>query len=202
VITLETAEDTTAALAALERTFTNALTIADRDDEGTLSRTGRRAGHAVTVLAVLAAIVLGALTFGPRLLPVQTLVVLSGSMEPVLPVGSLIVLERVDARDIRIGDVITFQRPDRPSELVTHRVVGEHRSPDGARALVTRGDASGAVDPWVVPVTGAGWRTAAVAPVAGYVLEALRSDAARLALLVVPLGALAALALRSIWKAR
>lgn len=157
---------------------------------------GRTAAGAAIVTATL----LVALILAPRVLPVQTLVVISGSMEPVIPIGSLILMERIESSALTVGEVITFQRPDRIGELVTHRIVAEQIAPDGTRAFATKGDASGVPDPWVVPAVGIGWRLLAIVPVAGYVLEALRSDVARLLMFVAPLSMLAALVLTSIWR--
>lgn len=63
----------------------------------------------------------------------------TGSMEPTIPQRSFILLEKVDARDVAVGDVITFisDDPSIEGERNTHRVtaiVGEHE------AFHTRGD--------------------------------------------------------------
>ena len=78
----------------------------------------------------------------------QPLVVRSGSMEPTIATGSMILVKRIDASEIKVGDVLAVERPDHTR--VTHRVVGiEHR---GATAELTmKGDANEDADP--VPVT-------------------------------------------------
>lgn len=157
-------------------------------------------GRTTLGFGVVVAIALVALILAPRVLPVQTLVVVSGSMEPAIPIGSLILMERVESASLGVGEIITFQRPDRVGELITHRIVAEQVAPDGTRAFATKGDASGVPDPWVVPAVGIGWRALSVVPVAGYLLEALRSDLARLLLFVGPLSILATIALHSIWR--
>lgn len=157
-------------------------------------------GRATLGVGVVVAVVLVGLILAPRVLPVQTLVVVSGSMEPAIPTGSLILMERVDSASLGVGEIITFQRPDRVGELITHRIVAEQIASDGTRAFATKGDASGVPDPWVVPAVGIGWRALGVVPVAGYLLEALRSDLARLLLFIGPLSMLAAIALQHIWR--
>ena len=78
----------------------------------------------------------------------QPLVVRSGSMEPTIATGSMILVQRIDASEIRVGDVLAVERPDHTR--VTHRVVAvEHR---GVTAELTmKGDANEDPDP--IPVT-------------------------------------------------
>lgn len=71
----------------------------------------------------------------------------TGSMAPGIPAGSAALVQRVPAEDLRIGDVVTV---DRPGQLpITHRVVsvGPVSGDDRARELVLRGDANTADDP-------------------------------------------------------
>ena len=78
----------------------------------------------------------------------QPLVVRSGSMEPTIATGSMILVKRVDASEIRVGDVLAVERADHTR--VTHRVVAvEHRG-DTAE-LTMKGDANEDNDP--IPVT-------------------------------------------------
>jgi signal peptidase len=132
---------------------------------------------------VLAAIL--ALTIGPKILPYQTFVVLSGSMEPAIAIGSVAVLIPASADQLAAGDVITFQRPDRPTELVTHRIVGIETGPAG-RTFMTKGDANNVPDAWRVPASGTGWRYAFSIPKVGFLLRGFQTGEGRLALLVVP----------------
>lgn len=130
--------------------------------------------RAATIAAVLFALVLLAPGFGRY-------VITSGSMGSALPTGSLAFDRPVEAADVRVGDVVTFPRPDAPGTLVTHRVVARH-----GEVLRTRGDANPAADPWRL---GPGTRLQRVRfhlPYAGYPVAALRS---------VPLAALGLLAL-------
>ena len=78
----------------------------------------------------------------------QPLVVRSGSMEPTIDTGSMILVKRIDASEIRFGDVLAVERPDHTR--ITHRVVAvEHRG-DTAE-LTMKGDANEDPDP--IPVT-------------------------------------------------
>jgi signal peptidase len=139
------------------------------------------------VLALLTLVVLGllAITVGPRLFPYQALVVRSGSMSPTIPTGSIVFYGKKAAADVKVGDIIVFNRPDDPSERVTHRVYKIGNGQTG-RYFVTKGDANGAPDDWQVPAVGTGWVARAHIPVVGYAVYDLQSTAARLLLLVVP----------------
>lgn len=71
----------------------------------------------------------------------------TGSMSPSIPAGSAALVREVPAADVRIGDVVTV---DRPGTLpVTHRVARVDAVPGDpeARDLVLRGDANSADDP-------------------------------------------------------
>lgn len=61
--------------------------------------------------------------------------------------GSVAFERVVPVSDLQVGDIITYARPGAEGEpaMVTHRIVAI--GPDG---IVTRGDASDAVDPWVL----------------------------------------------------
>jgi len=152
------------------------------------------------VLTVAAAFVV-LLLIGPLVFPYKVLTVLSGSMEPTIHVGSVVVLQRVDADQIQAGQIITFGRPDRPSELVTHRVVAVDSGSQG-RLFVTRGDANGSNDPWRVSGTGDGLRYLFNIPLLGYLLAGLRSPLGHLLFVIVPAAALGLLLLVEMWWPR
>jgi signal peptidase len=115
-------------------------------------RPRRLVDHLLT-LAALLGLVMTAITMLAAMTGLRPLVVRSGSMEPTIHTGSMVLVRTVLARDIRAGDVVAVDRPDRTR--VTHRVVSvEHR---GATAsVVLKGDANTDPDPEPVVVTTAG----------------------------------------------
>jgi signal peptidase I len=127
-------------------------------------------GRAVRVLVAVGlnvGAVVGVLVTGVTLLAarngIHPLVVQSGSMEPTISTGSLVLVERVDAPHIKVGDIMTVERPDHTR--VTHRVVAIERN--GMTALLTmKGDANEDPDPVPVPVQYA-YRLVAQVPVVG-----------------------------------
>ena len=163
---------------------------------------GSLAGQ-ITGLVVLGALVLFllALTVGPLLLPYKALTVYSGSMEPTIRTGSVAIDVPIASQDVKVGDVITFVRPDNQNELVTHRVVTIETGPSG-RQWVTKGDANGVADPWRVAAAGTGYRYYFSIPYCGFVLVWLQSPIGRLLFLVIPAAALGLLTLYELWWPR
>lgn len=95
----------------------------------------------VIVLLGVAAIVVPAATGS------TTLTVLTSSMEPDFPAGTLVVVRPTDVADIGPGDVITYQLRSGEPEVVTHRVLQQHRTADGEPFFITQGDANPSPDP-------------------------------------------------------
>lgn len=89
--------------------------------------------------------VLAALMFNITLIMFKT-----GSMSPTIPTGSLAVVREIAAKDVRIGDITTI---DRPGALpITHRVTAITVLAGGSRAITMKGDANTQPDaePYVV----------------------------------------------------
>ena len=152
----------------------------------------------IGVVAIAVACLL-ALTVGPVLLPYKVLTVYSGSMVPTIPVGSVVVDVPVKAGDVRRGDIITFTRPDKTTELVTHRVIAVESGPAG-RFFITRGDANNVQDAWRVPAIGTGYLYRFNIPFVGFVLVWLQSPLGRILFLVIPAAALGLLTLYELWR--
>lgn len=65
-------------------------------------------------------------------------IVLSGSMEPEIMAGDLVLTKTIDPKEIKVGDVISFQAED--NIVVTHRVT--EVKTDGGLSFLTKGDAN------------------------------------------------------------
>ena len=108
---------------------------------------------ALTVAAVLGTacilLVIAAAIFDVRIILFST-----GSMSPTIPAGSAALVRSIPAADVRIGDVVTI---DRPGQLpITHRVTGAEEIPDASpavRRITMRGDANAVDDPFPYDVT-------------------------------------------------
>ena len=148
---------------------------------------------AVTAFAVIAFSLL------PRLVGYQMLIVRSGSMEPAIRTGSTVLVRRVPAEDLRVGDVITYERTDGPPVAVTHRIV-EVLDPGPPPTFRTKGDANSAEDPYVVTARGTGDLVVLSVPYTGYFYNAVAMPGVRLVLIGVPVVYLSGTFLRDIWK--
>jgi signal peptidase I len=169
----------------------------------------RRASHPVKSLggklltAVCAAALLAVVAFVllPGLLGLQRFVITGGSMTGTIPKGAVIYSKVVPAGQLKVGDVITFTPPGF-SEAVTHRIIGMEAGPDGKTAFRTKGDFNEAADPWN-PVTlnePQQARYVFQVPLLGYVLAALSTRSARIALIAVPAFLIALSILWSLWR--
>src|SRR5438477_12252779 len=82
----------------------------------------------VKTIAFIFVLALGALailsssngTFSSKM-PVKPFIVLTGSMRPTIYEGAVVFVQR-RYQDFKVGDIITFIRPNNPKENVTHRI--------------------------------------------------------------------------------
>ena len=131
-------------------------------------------------LSVGLAVLVGGLALVLVVVPKATgstpLTVLTQSMEPRLPPGTLLVVRPTPARDIRVGDVLTYQITSGQAAVISHRVVAITSSSTGARTFVTKGDANAEADPdpvTVPQIRGTLWYSV---PDAGYVDQIVNGD--------------------------
>ena len=155
----------------------------------------------LTALCAVAVAIVLALSIGPRFFAYETFIVRSGSMEPSIGTGALVVVQPVDPRQIVVGDVITYRRPEDPDTTITHRVVDVRPATSGATAPVfrTRGDANSAVDPWEVQLQGVAWRVSYSVPGAGFLFAFTQQPLGRALFLILPGLGLGALWLHRTW---
>ena len=135
----------------------------------------------------------------PYALGGRSYTVMSGSMEPRIHTGDVVAEERIAPRDMRSGDIVTFQDPDVQGRMITHRVrsLREH---DGVVSVVTKGDANNTVERWTIPVSGQLGRVRYRVAHVGYALVFTRTAPGKLLLVVLPALLLGILELRRIWR--
>lgn len=124
--------------------------------------------------------------------------VLSGSMEPQIATGDVVGEQRISPAQMRSGDIVTFQDPDRPGRMITHRVRSV-REREGNFDVVTKGDANDTTERWSIAADGQLGRVRYRVGHVGYALVFLRGPAGILLLVVLPAVALGAIELRRIW---
>jgi signal peptidase len=156
------------------------------------------AADLLTGLLALLFVAALAATIGPAFLPYRTYAVMSGSMAPRIPVGALVVDLPVKADQLRPGDVVSFQRPDNGSQVVTHRIVQIGPGPGGT-VYKTRGDANGSPDDWTVTANPRNWRVAFSVPLVGYLLVYVKTPLGQLLTVLLPALALGTMALQDLW---
>ncbi len=144
---------------------------------------------AVVLVAVVAPYALGGRSY----------TVMSGSMEPRIHTGDVVAEEQIAPRDMRSGDIVTFEDPDVDGRMITHRVRST-REHDGVVSVVTKGDANNTVERWTIPVDGELGRVRYRVAHVGYALAFTRTPTGKLALIVVPALLLGLLELRRIWR--
>ena len=98
-------------------------------------------------------------------------VIASGSMTPALDVGDIALTAQISPSQIKVGDVIQYQRSDIGSPII-HRVVGKYDS-NGYYSFVTKGDANTEPDDPILP-TGELYRVVWIIPKIGTVTLAIR----------------------------
>jgi signal peptidase I len=125
--------------------------------------------------------------------------VYSGSMRPTIPVGGLALDRAIPAKQVRVGDVITFSDPYVKGRYVTHRVIDILHTPSGL-AYRTKGDANPSRDPWTIRLAGQVGRVSFSVPVAGYVLFYAHTREVRSLLICLAALCLLVGMLRWIWR--
>ena len=82
----------------------------------------------------------------PSLGKMVPMVVLTDSMYPEIKSGDLIILNKVNAKDLKVGDIITFFNPNgNGSATITHRIT-EITEVNNKLSFKTKGDANNTVD--------------------------------------------------------
>ena len=133
-------------------------------------------------------LVLAAAVLVPRVAGATPYTILTGSMKPGMPPGTLVVVKPVDASDIGVGDVITYQLKSGDPAVVTHRVVAQGYDLKGSRIFRTQGDANDTQDEKPVrPVQIKGERWYAV-PYLGYVSNLFTSGQRQAAISIIATG--------------
>jgi signal peptidase I len=130
----------------------------------------------------------------------RTETVLSGSMKPDFSSGDLVIVTPEPSRNVRVGQVISYQIPVGDHHVQTHRIVqiihgGQHP------VVRTKGDANNARDPWTARLDGStAWRVRLVVPKLGWMVVWLRDPLVRLLTLFAAPLLFALIALWRIWQ--
>jgi len=117
----------------------------------------------------------------------KPMIVLSGSMTPVMLPGDMIVIRSVSPSDLTVGDVIAFKDPGgKPATFVTHRIISLEEGEE--RIFQTKGDANNEEDDFKVPASDVVGLLIFVIPFAGYLPEISKNNNIFLFTIVLPAG--------------
>ena len=88
----------------------------------------------------------------------------TGSMVPAIEPGDLVVLAPVSSTPIPVGTIIAYSTTCLPLSPVVHRVIAEHRDPNGTYVYITKGDHNTVPDPCPVPASHVIGKVSAILP--------------------------------------
>jgi signal peptidase I len=150
---------------------------------------------AVAFAGVLMLTVAGSLLVGDR-----AVLVLSGSMEPAFSAGDLLIERGVEPSEVEIGQIVTFRDP-RADRSITHRV--RRVETRGSRLVfTTKGDADNSVQRWAIAADGELGQPEWTVPAIGHVAMLARTPLGLIAIVILPLLALAGWEILRIWRPR
>lgn len=114
-----------------------------------MSTSFKKVWNIITSVLIALIVVVAILLAGMKLFGFEVFTVLSGSMEPEIHTGSIVYVKKIDAEDIKEGDVITYMISDDAKS--THRVTEVIKdeptqiNPTGYKYM-TKGDANASED--------------------------------------------------------
>lgn len=166
-----------------------------------MKRAGKWAGN--IILGLLLCAVLFAFLI-PTAFSGSLAIVRSSSMEPAMPAGALAVMLPVDAEDVKVGDIITFEPPWDPDVIVSHRVIGVYHNED--ILFDTKGDATEDSDPYYVPAQSVHGRVVFSIPYLGYAANSIvgyvRTWPGFVTLVCIPMAILVGSAVRDVSRSQ
>lgn len=106
----------------------------------------------------------------PIIFGYKPLVVLTGSMEPKIKEGSIVYYKKVDPKELKVGDIITFKIGN--DTVVSHRINEVQND-----AFITKGDANNTTDKNPVPFANVlGKDTNFCIPIVGYYIRFVNTN--------------------------
>jgi len=136
------------------------------------------------ILIVLSAIILHSIIIPAMQGNLHFLIVLSGSMEPSIHTGDIVVSSKVDIKDLKEGDVITF-RYEGEKNCITHRITKIMNTEFGM-FFKTKGDANEDEDARLVKDSEIIGKVVFVIPYLGYLPVFVKTPLGYITLIVIP----------------
>lgn len=140
------------------------------------SKTFKRVLHIVLIIFIYNAVLLFFSSMnkmqGLNFLGYQAFVITTNSMEPSIKHGDAILTKKTKAKDLKEGDIITFNRDN---EAITHRILRIDRDEDNYY-YVTKGDNNNVEDKQKVKFEDIEGKRIVTFPKLGYVIEAAENQ--------------------------
>jgi signal peptidase I len=129
----------------------------------------------------------------------KALIVLSGSMTPIMLPGDMIIVKSVDSSELKVGDIIAFSPPgSKPNFLVTHRIISTN---EGDKPFFhTKGDANNVKDDFKISISNVVGKLIFVIPFVGYLPEAIKHKSIFFLLIILPAFILIMDEIRTLYK--
>jgi signal peptidase len=116
----------------------------------------------------------------------QCLIVLSGSMNPIMQPGDMVVVKTITPKDVRVGDIIAYHDPGGAENvIVTHRAMQVEKD-GGTINIHTKGDANEDFDTYTVSQDDVIGEMVFVLPYLGYAVERSKKQMTFIVLVVLP----------------
>ena len=93
-------------------------------------------------IIILIILVILAILFAIGIFPIKPIAIATGSMEKELMVGDVAIIQKVDAKDIVVGDIIEYTEDN---HSVVHRVI-QKKQVNGIYYFITKGDNNNTAD--------------------------------------------------------
>lgn len=107
----------------------------------------------------------------------------SGSMAPQISTGALVLSQKVDVKNLRVGDVVTYTDRNNPKKTITHRIT-ELNSPTETK-VTTKGDANLEHDKPIMPQQILGVTKFHI-PIVGYLIDFIRRPVGLVLIIYLP----------------
>lgn len=130
----------------------------------------------------------------------RTEVILTGSMRPTLAPDDMVLVHGIAARDMKVGDIVSFEAPEQKGVVITHRVRALSHAAAGRIAVTTRGDANNTSEHWTISPSGSVARVVSTLPGAGAIADVFGGVWMRLILMTAIGGVALVGGLRWIWS--
>lgn len=140
-----------------------------------MNRTIKKVWNIIGSVIAVAVAILAVALVGVRIIGIKTYAVVSGSMEPTYPTGSLLYVKKINTKDLKVGDAVTFMLNE--DTVATHRIIEiiPDNEDSGVLRFRTKGDANDTPDGAAVHYKNIIGKPIFCIPYLGYVANFLRN---------------------------